>query len=112
MSDFSIFAGDTKLLTVTVTDEAGEAVDITTASIKWQAARSVEDEAVIEKTSPSGGIEITDGSGGEFVVTLDAADTGDLSGLYYHEAEVTISSQPNTVVSGTFLVTKTLIRAA
>jgi len=112
MSDFSMFAGDVKLITVTVLDDAGDVADITGASIQWKAARSVDDEPVIAKSTAvsPGGIAITDGPAGEFVVTLTGPDTEDLSGLYYHEAEMVLSAAASTVLTGQFVVTKTLIR--
>jgi len=112
MSDFSMFAGDAKLVTVSVVDDAGDVVNITGASIQWKAAPSVDDEPVIEKSTAvsPGGIEITNGPAGEFVVTLNGNDTEDLSGLYYHEAEMVLSAAASTVLTGQFVVTKTLIR--
>ena len=113
MDDFSFYAGDKKLVTITVLDANDAAVNLTGAAIRWHAARSTEDETVLEKTTDSpAGIVITDPTAGVFVVTLDEADTDDLIGIYYHEAEIEISSDISTVISGHFYVIRTLIRAA
>lgn len=106
-----MFAGDAKVLVITVRDAAGAAVNITGATITWEAARSTEDAAVITKTT-SDGIEITDATHGVFEVTLDPADTDDLFGLYYHEAELTQTGDPFTVLTGSLVVERTLIRAS
>lgn len=113
MTDFTMFAGDSKVLVVTIVDDDGAAVNITGAAIKWQAARTVSDSsALISKTTDSpGGVAITDGADGEFEVTLDEADTDDLDGLYYHEAEITMSGDTSTVLTGYMVVEQTLIRA-
>lgn len=110
-TDFSMYAGDDKLLTVTVTDEDGDAVDLTSATIKWQAAKSYGKSSAIEKDT-TGGISITDASGGVFQVTLSDTDTEDLSGNYVHEAEVTFADGSiATVLQGTMNIKPVVIEA-
>ena len=106
-----MFAGDSKVLVVTVRDGAGAVVNITGATLTWEAARSTEETTVISKESGDG-ISITNPTGGVFEVTLDEADTDDLQGLYYHEAELTQAGDTFTVLTGSLVIERTLIRAA
>lgn len=90
-SDFFMFAGDDKVLEFTVKDANGDAVAITSATIKFEATRSFGKASDVSKTTTSG-ISITDAAGGTFQVTLADTDTEDLSGVYTYECEVTFSS--------------------
>jgi hypothetical protein len=97
---FEIWAGDTASITITVKDEAGVVVNIAGAAIEWCLRQNLQaDTKAVTKTVGSG-ITITDGPAGKFVVTLTVADTEDLSGLYYHEAVVTLGSEVSTVIQG------------
>lgn len=110
-TNFAMFAGDDKTISVTVTDPNGDPVNLTSATIKWQAARSLGKASVISKTTSSG-ITITDAANGEFEVTLSDTDTDDLSGTYQHEAEVTFADgTKSTVLSGTMKVIPVVIEA-
>lgn len=111
MADITMFAGDTKTLQVTVKDENGDAVDLTGASIRWQASRSVNKRPADLEKSVGDGITITDATAGRFDVTLDSADTEDLRGDFYHEAEVIdASGNVSTVFTGTLTIEPTLIK--
>lgn len=110
-TDFSMHAGDDKVLTVTVKDPDDAAVNLSSATIKWQAAKSFGKASAISKATSSG-IEITDTAGGVFEITLDAADTESLRGTFQHEAEVTFSDGTiSTVMSGTMRVKPVVIEA-
>lgn len=99
--NFEIHAGDSRDIVVTVTDSQGGAVDLTGAAIAWQLARSADAASPAVFKSLGTGISITDGPNGVFTVTLDSADTEGLTGLYYHEAEVTdTAGNRSTVLSG------------
>lgn len=108
--DFELFAGDTKVLDITVKDDEGAVVDITDATIRWQLARSVNAPAVLQKAVGSG-ITISDGPNGLFEVALANADTETLKGAFYHEAEVILpDSTIATVVTGAVTIKPTLIK--
>lgn len=110
-TDFAISAGDDKTLTITVLDENESAVAITGATIAWRASRSHNKTADITKTTSSG-ITITDGPNGVFEVDLDADDTEDLKGIFYHEAQVTfVDGSISTVLKGRMKINPVLIRA-
>lgn len=111
IQNFNMVAGDTKTLVVYVKDADGDPVNISGATIKWQAARSHGKASVITK-STSSGITISDGPNGIFSVTLNPSDTESLSGTYAHEAQVTASdSTISTVLQGTMKVNKALIES-
>jgi hypothetical protein len=111
ISDFTMVAGDTKTLVVTVKDASGNTVNISGASITWKASRSLRKASVLSK-SVNSGITITDGPRGQFSVSLLPADTDDLRGSYYHEAQVTASDGTiSTVLRGSMKVDRALITA-
>jgi hypothetical protein len=110
VQNFEIHAGDSRDIVVTVTDSQGAAVDLTGAAVAWQLARSAGSAAAVVSKSLGAGIAITDGPNGVFTVTLDPADTESLTGLYYHEAEVTdAAGNRSTVLTGVATVIPTLI---
>lgn len=84
MTDFSMVAGDSKTLEITVNDDAGAPVDLTGATIQWNAARRPYGTAVISKAG-----SITDAPAGKFTVLLEPADTASLDGSFYQAATIT-----------------------
>ena len=86
-------AGDYLDLVVTAVDGAGAPLNISgAANLRYSIS------AILANGQPSGsplltralgsGVAITDAGAGLFVVTLENGATGDLSGPYYHEAEL------------------------
>jgi hypothetical protein len=110
MADFIMFAGDTKILEVTVKDTAGAAVDITGTVIRWQLAKSVRALVPLIEKSVGDGLEIVDGPTGRFDVTVDPDNTLELKGNYYHEAEVDDGGIISTVMTGKATITPALIK--
>ena len=101
--NINIHSGDTHTITVTVTDENGDAKNLTDATITYKAGDT------IEKTLGNG-IEISNAAGGIFLIALLPVDTASLDGLYPHEAEVTDSNGVvSTIFIGNLFVTKDLI---
>jgi hypothetical protein len=87
-----IVRGTDKVLVVSVTNRLGTIVDLTGAEAEYKVARKLRSKAapVLSKTSnPAAGIVITDAAGGILEITIDASDTTDLGGEYYHEAYIT-----------------------
>lgn len=101
--DITIYAGETKYLRVTVTNDVGAAKNLTGATIRWHMRKLA--ETYIEKEYPTG-ITIESAAGGIFVVNLLPADTEDLgTGTYGHQAEITDSNNvTSTVMSGTVTI--------
>jgi hypothetical protein len=94
-------AGDTLRIVVSVEDPSGTAVDITGSSIAWALAEAPGESPTVSKSTGDSSISITDATNGEFTVYVDSADTEGLSGVYYHEAELTDSSgNVHTVTTG------------
>ena len=108
--NFQMFAGDDLRIIVPVVDErTREPIDISQAtSIKWSMARTVgATTPVLEKELDNG---ITINNPTSFFFDITNVESSDLTGNYYHEAEV-ITSQGYvyTVLSGRAYVQKTLI---
>lgn len=96
--DFDLFAGEDKQINFTITDDAGDPVDLTGTNAVWVLARlrSVQ-ENLIEKTVDGGGITI---SSNVYQVHLDEGDTDQLSGKYRHELRMIDSAgQIETVLA-------------
>ena len=109
MKNFTMYSGDSKDIRIDVTDADGEPANLATpVAVRWQLARSATQEPLISKSLEDG--EITMDGASSFIVTLAPEDTIELSGKYYHEAEVIlIGGIVATVVSGTARVLPALI---
>lgn len=111
-NDFSLNAGDTKVIRVILRDSNKVAVDLSNASIVWKAAKHVTSTVLISK-SLSSGIQIISATEGIFEITISAADTVNLGGkTLYHEAKVQLASDNSvaTVLSGDMIVEKSLVQ--
>lgn len=115
---FSMKAGDTKRLHVTIRDKEGVPVDLTESTIRWWASRG--DAAKFSRTpalqknlggGAPNGIEEINLFEGEFLVVLVPSDTRELNGSYYCEVEITDAfGNVSTAVIDTFTVAKDLVR--
>ena len=107
--NFQMFAGDDLRIIVPVVDErTREPIDISQAtSIKWSVARTVGSTPILTKELDNG---ITINNSTSFFFDITNIESSDLTGAYYHEAEV-ITSQGYvyTVLSGRAYVQWTLI---
>jgi len=104
---FEMHIGDSKLLTITVEDGAGTAINISTASeIRFRVAGNQFDTVIdISKNltdDSAGDVIITNGAAGIFTVQLNPADTSDLShGIYEWVSEIDdASNNISTVTTG------------
>lgn len=106
--DFEIYSGDSKNLSVTVTDENNNPVNITGAqSIVWALISG--DKVILRKTL-SEGVMIINGPGGIFQISIAAADTAKLTGKYRHECRlVTADGMSGIIFTGTLTVNKAYI---
>lgn len=86
--DFLMWSGDTKHIVVTVVDGDGDVLNIAGAAISWVLQQNVDSLPLIAK-SVDDGIILSDPAHGEFTIALAPANTANLSGRYYHEAEMT-----------------------
>lgn len=76
MTDFAMIRGDTKTLAVTLTDVNGDALNLTDKELTFTAARFGSDDIV--KTEGDG-ITVTSAMDGECTVTIEPADTENVS---------------------------------
>ena len=91
-------AGDSRIISLTLTDGNGNAVDISNATVEWRLfSREYEtgDSAAV-LTGDDADVEIVtdnrvDTTAGEFEVRLDPSATADLYGEFYQRPKVTQS---------------------
>ncbi|MGE0724208.1 MAG: hypothetical protein AB7O45_07525 [Alphaproteobacteria bacterium] len=101
-------------LVVDVTDDDGNAVDITGATITWRLARSKWSTTVLlTKDSAAGGspseVSLDPTDSNRFRVHLAPGDTADKAGDYWHEGRVIdADGRPTFVVVGNLYVRPTL----
>lgn len=104
VSPLSYVAGDTMVLTFSVVDDAGVAVNLTGATFRWGVGKRISiaqiGTPVVTKTLGSGVVVATPTSG-VAVVTLTAGDMTAI-GDYIHELEITISGVSRTYARGWF----------
>jgi hypothetical protein len=100
--DFTTYAGDAALpiFTVYAADGVTPLNISSVQNILWNAARDLASAAVLSKSKTAGSIAfVTDGSNGQFQVTLAGSDTAPLTGYYIHSAMIIDSSGNQTTVS-------------
>lgn len=107
--DIEVYAGEIRSIVVTVTNNNDRAVeDLTSASVSWKVKSG--STTAISKSVGSGITLASDPTTGVFTISLQASDTTSLSGVYSHEARVTLSDGTIATVSvGRFVVRPTLI---
>ena len=105
-NDFTMYQGDSKTIAYSVVDGDGAAVDVSGASVTFAIARNLETTAVLTKTSATSAVVV---SGSSVTVTLSAADTAALFGLYFHELQITDSSGNVSTTRGMVNVEDTVI---
>lgn len=100
--DFTIWSGDNKTLTCTVTDATtGASVNLTGASVAWVLANSPTSGSILRLSTD----DFVTVSGCTFSVALAASHTAGLSGQYYHEGQIRESTgNVSTVTVGTVTI--------
>ncbi len=114
--NFSMWAGNTRYLSVSVTEQDGETPkDLTDAHIVWILREYGSAENILVKetsaeATPLGGLMINDPpTAGIFTIFLYPEDTQDLSGVYYHQADVTNQhGEVSTVLTGSAVIDNVL----
>jgi hypothetical protein len=112
---FSLFAGNARKLAVSVVDdETGDPIDLTDVTVIWQASRGTAEkfQAVPLLTKEVGsGLTIVDEFNGQIEITLDADDTENLSGTFYHELLlVDVTGDQQNLIADTFTVKRRLVK--
>lgn len=96
--NFEMYSGDTKNIIINVTDSDGSPLSLDGATVVWVLKPKVYSEEVTVAKRTGDGIN-TDSN--KIKIRLDPDDTESLSGLYYHEAEVTdAKGNVSTVTTG------------
>lgn len=102
-----------EVITLTLVQEDGTPFDLTgllTTAIQWGfAATAAATAPIVTKTIGAG---VTIGSpptAGVITVAIDAADTDDQSGSFYHEATVTIAGDTKQGSAGVLEIAVTLL---
>jgi hypothetical protein len=99
--NFSMYAGDSKNITITVTNDDGTVLNLTNATVKWALKKRVKSTVNEIYKTTTDGIVITDSLNGVIKINVTPNDTTNLSGMYYHECEVTDQSgNVSTVTTG------------
>lgn len=88
--DFTLYAGDAAAPIFTVVNQTGNPINISTVSdIVWTVQQTLISPVVILKRKSLSQIAFTtDGTNGQFSVTITGADTSPLSGYYLHDAQI------------------------
>jgi hypothetical protein len=84
---FEMHSGDSRIIQLVATDQDDNIVDLTGATIRWQAARSAYSKTPLLQKHVGSGVTITFPAAGVFEVQLLPADTDNLVGALYHESD-------------------------
>ena len=96
-TDYEAYAGDTLQITLTVLDESGAPLDVSSAAMIY-IVRDRNNVEVLRKTSAAGTIAA---SGNIATVLIGAGDTASLDGQAYHELQATdASGNVSTLLAG------------
>ncbi len=106
VTDFSMYAGNTKHLAFAVVDEAGMAVDVTGAMVTFVIAPQNNPAPVITKSTNTNGVGV---SSSTITVMLTPDDTAALVGSYRYELEIVDASGNVSTNQGALLIWGTLL---
>ncbi len=102
--NFKLYRGDSHTVFVALTQADGSAFDINAVTmVRWQMTRDPDDDKEAVVTKESGGNGITAAEGG-IDITLDATDTNQAIGLYYHILRVWDDDDVDTAMDGYVVV--------
>lgn len=103
--NMEMWSGDDKTIRITVTDPGtGQVVNISAATAIKYVIVSSAGAVVVTKGLGTGIVLVGGGTGGQFDVTLAAADTASLTGIHTHEAQLTLGGLVSTVMVGTLTI--------
>lgn len=99
-----LYAGESRVLNNTISDSAGNPVNLSGATITFKAAKRRNGAAIITKSIGSG-ITVTNAGAGQHTVTLDPADTAALRGvLFWHIRVTDVGGRVSTTNIGTVAI--------
>ncbi len=88
VQDLTMFAGETRTLTMHARDASNNVQDLTDLDVSWRAGRWLGDDLIRPVLVKEG--TVIDAAAGIFTVTLEPSDTMPLQGNFEHEAFATI----------------------
>lgn len=105
-------SGDDRTLAFTVTDDDGNGIDISTASVNWELYEYEynDDTSNATLSGSDSGVELVtdsrvDSANGDWEVRLDGSATDDLWGEYYQRPRVVQSDGSQATWLGTVVIT-------
>jgi hypothetical protein len=100
--DFTMSAGDTCQIKVTITRSNGLPFDLTGYGVTWVSRPEWNSDAPNLITKHSGaGVLVTDAANGKLTIDLEPADTADIpAGRYFHGAVISSSAAVYSVLVG------------
>tara|TARA_Y100000310_G_C20100381_1_gene542440 strand:- start:63 stop:410 length:348 start_codon:yes stop_codon:yes gene_type:complete len=96
--NFKMRQGDDKKINVTIKDENGDVIDITSFTATYKIATALVDGTVKVTKTVGSGITLTDPTSGVLQIVLVPADTSMLMGQHYHELELVDTGSLETTV--------------
>jgi|GEM_PF-4150342 len=103
-----MYSGDDQTIEITVTDDAGDPVDLSGSELTFVIAE--DGSAEVTKATADGDISITGANNNVATIQLDASDTDDLDGAYHIELQQTDSgNNVATLTRGTLSIKQDLI---
>ena len=109
--NFSLVAGNTRLVKVTIVDTTNAPVNLTGATIVWGMATDPNQTPILEKSTTSGQITVPNPTTGVFQFNLTVSDTENRTGSWYHETRITDSlGNVSTAAQGSLTILPALIR--
>lgn len=109
IQNYSLYSGDSKTLEITLYKDStkNNVEDLTGAIIKYVIKKSKRDVSNLVYKDTTSGISVDIPTSGIFKVALNPSDTTNLSGKYYHEAEITdANGNVSTLLTGVVTVTE------
>lgn len=109
--NFEVYKGDNKEIIITVTDDNGAILDLTSYSVVWVVYNTTLDSIVIKKsTVASNEITIPSPTSGQVHIALDSIDTESLTPRTYgHQCEIKdVSTNHSTITTGYIKILKSI----
>lgn len=98
------YRNDTMTYTITITDENGAAVNLSTAAVKMEVRTKADGDVLMTLTEGDG---LNVGGAGNNIVTISKVVTIDNCGSYYYDLQAAFSSGVvSTYIRGAFTVIK------
>jgi len=106
VQNFDLHADRDRVLVFTVTDSVAVLTNLSGSTLSFAMSTKVSPfTPIFTKTSPAGGIVITDAVNGVFEVTIDDVDTTGLDGEFRYEVLMTDpAAKKATLVEGTIQI--------